>query len=228
MSKKPQRPTDEQMLLAAPAHPAPPTAESWRVFRILSEFVEGFDTLADVENAVTIYGSARTPSDDPDYLAAVETGRLLGEAGYTIITGGGPGIMEAGNKGAHEAGAPSIGLDIELPFETHINPYVDLSLNFRYFFTRKVMLVKYSCAYVIFPGGVGTLDELFESLTLMQTEKTAECPVVLYNSRYWSPLIEWLKNTVAKEKKISQKDMDRFQLVDEPKDIVDILVKAHA
>ena len=180
----------------------------------MSEFVEGFDTLADVDKAVTIFGSARTPKDHPEYQAAITMGRTLGEAGFAIITGGGPGIMEAGNCGASQSDSLSIGLDIELPFETHLNPYTDLSMKFRYFFTRKTMLVKFASAYVIFPGGFGTLDELFEALTLIQCGKIHDFPVVLFGTKYWEGLIEWIKGTMLTGGKISQEDVDRLFVTD--------------
>jgi uncharacterized protein (TIGR00730 family) len=188
--------------------------------RITGEFVEGFDTLADLGTAVTIFGSARTKPGQPHYEAAVAVARLLGEAGYTIITGGGPGIMEAGNKGARAAGAPSIGLNIELPFEQHVNPYVDLAIDFRYFFVRKTMLVKYAQGFIIFPGGFGTMDELFESLTLIQTGKVQNFPVVLYDSAYWSGLLTWLQETMEAEGKISPGDVDLMMVTDSPEEAV--------
>lgn len=190
-------------------------SDAWRVFRIMGEFVEGFETLADLGAAVTVFGSARTKPEDAEYQQAVEIGRLLGEAGYTVITGGGPGIMEAANKGAHEAEATSVGLNIELPFEQHLNPYVDISMEFRYFFTRKTMLVKYSQAIVVLPGGFGTMDELFESLTLIQTGKIHNYPVVLIGTEYWSGLVDWLRNTMATQGKISDDDLDLIYLTDD-------------
>ena len=182
------KPTEDERLLRGAALGDTPFYETdtWRVMRIMSEFVEGFDTLANTGRAVTIFGSARTKPGDPHYETAVSVARKLGEAGYSIITGGGPGIMQAGNQGAAAAGVPSIGLNIELPFEQHINPYVDIAIDFRYFFARKVMLVKYAQAFVIFPGGFGTMDELFESLTLIQTGKVQNFPVILFDSGYWS------------------------------------------
>jgi uncharacterized protein (TIGR00730 family) len=220
------RPTEDEILLAAPAPDHDSGKESWRVFRIMSEFVNGFDRLAPLGAAVTIFGSARTPTDHPEYLATVETARLLGEAGFAIITGGGPGIMQAGNQGAHEAGAVSVGLNIELPFEQHLNPYTDIALDFHYFFSRKTMLVKYACAYVIFPGGFGTLDELFEALTLIQTGKIRNFPVVLFGSRYWGGLVSWLREVMAAEGKIASADLDLFHLTDDPAEARDYIVAA--
>lgn len=195
--------------------------ESWRVLRIMGEFVEGFDELTRLGPAVSIFGSARTPPEDPLYLKCVETARLLGEAGFSIITGGGPGMMQAANQGAHEAGVPSVGLNIELPFEQDLNPYADLKIHFRYFFVRKTMFVKYAQAFVIFPGGFGTLDEFFESLTLIQTGKIRDFPLVLFGSDYWGGLLEWLKNTVKAEGKIASGDLDLIKVTDSPQDAVE-------
>ncbi len=184
------RPTQDEQLFVAPddASEAFTQTDTWRVFRIMGEFVAGFDSLAGLGPAVTIFGSARIRPDHPQYQQAVETARLLGEAGFSIITGGGPGIMQAGNEGAKAAGASSVGLNIELPFEQHLNPFIDLSVDFHYFFVRKTMLVKYAKAFVIFPGGFGTLDELFEAITLIQTGKISNFPVVLFDSSYWQGL----------------------------------------
>jgi len=198
--------------------------ESWRVFRIMGEFVEGFDELTRLGPAVSVFGSARTPPDDPLYKQCTETARLLGEAGFSIITGGGPGMMQAANKGAHAAGVPSVGLNIELPFEQDLNPYADLKIHFRYFFVRKTMFVKYAQAFVIFPGGFGTLDELFESLTLIQTGKIRDFPVVLFGSGYWGGLLAWLKDTVEPEGKISAGDLDLIKVTDSPQEAVDHIV----
>ncbi|MBO9342502.1 MAG: TIGR00730 family Rossman fold protein, partial [Roseiflexus sp.] len=185
-TRRNKRQTEDERLLARPrANTDFLSTDTWRVLRIMGEFVDGFEMLADVGPAVTIFGSARVNVDDPMYQAAVDVARALGEAGFAIITGGGPGIMEAGNRGAREAGARSVGLNIELPFEQHFNPYVDTSVTFRYFFVRKMMLVKYAQAFVIFPGGFGTLDELFEALTLVQTGKVRNFPIILFNSAYW-------------------------------------------
>ncbi len=201
-------------------------SDPWRVLRIMGEFVEGFDTLADLGPAITIFGSARVKADDPMYTATVETAHLLGEAGYAIITGGGPGIMEAGNRGAQEGGVPSIGLNIELPFEQGSNQYVDVSIDFRYFFVRKTMFVKYAQAFVIFPGGFGTMDELFESLTLIQTGKIRSFPVILYNSAFWGGLVDWLRTTMLTEHKISPADLDLLMVADSPQQVRDMIVEA--
>lgn len=198
--------------------------DSWRVFRIMGEFVEGFDELNHLGPAVTIFGSARTPPEDPHYQKCVDTARLLGEAGFSIITGGGPGMMQAANKGAHEAGVPSVGLNIELPFEQDQNPYADLKIHFRYFFVRKMMFVKYAQAFVIFPGGFGTLDELFESLTLIQTGKIRDFPLVLFGSDYWGGLLKWMKETVEKDGNISPVDLHLIKVTDSPREVVDHIV----
>jgi uncharacterized protein (TIGR00730 family) len=197
-----------------------PTQESWRIFRIMAEFVEGFEELSQVGKAVSIFGSARTSPEDPNYIKAQETTRLLAEAGYAIITGAGPGIMEAANKGAKEGGGLSIGLNIEIPMEQQSNNYVEKLLSFRYFFCRKVMFVKYAHAYVIFPGGFGTIDEFFESITLIQTQRAARFPVILVDHDYWEGLVSWLRKTLLKTNKISQTDIEIFQIIDDPKEIV--------
>jgi uncharacterized protein (TIGR00730 family) len=197
--------------------------ESWRVFRIVAEFVDGFEELAQVGKAVSIFGSARTSLDDPYYEKARETTRLLAEAGYAIITGAGPGIMEAANRGAKEGGGLSIGLNIEIPMEQKSNTYVEKLLSFRYFFCRKVMFVKYAHAFIIFPGGVGTVDEFMESITLIQTRRASRFPVILVGSDYWKGLVEWMKETMAGTKKISESDLDIFRLVDDPATIVRIV-----
>ncbi len=195
--------------------------DSWRVFRIMGEFVEGFDELTRLGPAVTIFGSARTKPGSTLYEKCVETARLLGEAGFSIITGGGPGMMQAANQGAQQAGACSVGLNIELPFEQEVNDFADLKIHFRYFFVRKTMFVKYAQAFVIFPGGFGTLDELFESLTLIQTGKISNFPLVLFGSEYWGGLLTWLRETVANSRNISPVDMDLIKLTDDPKEVVD-------
>jgi uncharacterized protein (TIGR00730 family) len=197
--------------------------ESWRVFRIMAEFVEGFEELSQVGKAVSIFGSARTPSQDPYYKKARETTRLLAEAGYAIITGAGPGIMEAANRGAKDGGGLSIGLNIEIPTEQQSNPYVEKLLSFRYFFCRKVMFVKYAHAFVIFPGGFGTVDEFFESITLIQTQRASRFPVILVGGDYWKGLIDWIKETILKTNNISQSDVEIFQVIDEPQEIVSIV-----
>jgi uncharacterized protein (TIGR00730 family) len=227
----PKRPStaDEQLFLSPPAaaeRKAFTSTDPWRVLRILGEFVEGFDELSDLHSAVTIFGSARSRETDRWYRAARETGRLLGEAGFAVITGGGPGVMEAGNRGAREAGAMSIGLNIELPHEQHVNPYVDREINFRYFFVRKTMFVKYSRAFVVFPGGFGTLDELFEALTLIQTRKVENFKVVLMARDYWGGLLDWLRHRVAAEGKIDLEDIDLLHLTDDPAEAVRVIVDA--
>lgn len=204
-----------------------PAREAWRMFRIMSEFTMGFDVLAQLRPAVTVFGSARVGEDDPSYQLARETGRQLGEAGFSTVTGGGPGVMEAANRGAMEAGARSAGLNIRLPEEQDPNPYQTLSLNFRYFFVRKVMLVKYATAFVLFPGGFGTLDEFFETVTLMQTGKIRRFPMLLVGKNYWPALIEWIDQVLIERGLISPDDRDLFQVVDEPEEIVRIVREAH-
>ena len=201
--------------------------DPWRVLRIMGEFIEGFDTLASVEKAVTIFGSARIGPDDPHYDAAVETARLLALAGFDIITGAGPGIMEAGNKGAKLGGGQSIGCNIELPFEQGSNPYVDTLINFRYFFVRKTMFIKYSVAFIIFPGGFGTLDELFEALTLIQTGKIYRFPIILFGRYYWAGLLRWLQARVLTEGKISDGDLDLMLVTDDPAEAAQAIITAY-
>lgn len=191
--------------------------DSWQIFKIMAEFVDGFEKLAKIGPCVSIFGSARTPTENKYYQIAVETGKLLTERGYGVITGGGPGIMEAGNKGAFEAGGKSVGLNIELPFEQFHNRYIDRDkiLEFDYFFVRKVMFMKYSQGYIVLPGGFGTMDELFEAMTLIQTGKIARFPIVLVGKDYWTGLIDWIKNTMLeKERNISPEDLNLFRLVD--------------
>ena len=199
--------------------------DSWRLFHIIAEFVEGFEALSDCPPSVSIFGSSRARPDDEVYLKAEQVAQLLVENGFGVITGGGPGVMEAANKGAALAGGKSIGLNIQLPNEQEPNPYSNLSLSFRYFFVRKVMFVKYAVAYVIFPGGFGTMDELFESVTLIQTEKIKPFPVILVGSEYWKGLLDWLKTVVLKEEIISSSDLDIFQVVDDPSEILKIIKK---
>ena len=219
-------PTDDEILLRSPEpDDVYKTSDSWRVFRIMGEFVGGFDELASVTRGVSIFGSARVPEDNPAYKAAYETARLLGEAGFEIITGGGPGVMEAANKGAHQAGAVSIGCNIELPMEQLPNIYQNRSLTFKYFFVRKTMFIKYSNAYVIFAGGFGTMDELFEALTLIQTRKIRNFPVVLFGSQYWRGLLSWVTSTMLNEKMISPEDLGLLHLTDSPRDAVDFIIK---
>lgn len=199
--------------------------DPWRVLRIMGEFTEGFESLAGLGPAITIFGSARVKPDSPQYQSAVELAYLLGKAGFTIITGGGPGIMEAGNRGAQKAGVLSIGLNIELPFEQGVNPYVDMALEFHYFFVRKTMFVKYAQGFVIFPGGFGTMDELFEALTLIQTGKVQNFPVVLIDTGYWEGLMQWLQGTMLAEGKVSPADLDLLMVTDSPTDACDFIVE---
>jgi hypothetical protein len=201
--------------------------DPWRVLRIMSEFVNGFDALAHIPASVAIFGSARAKAGEPAYEAAVETARLLARAGFGIITGGGPGIMEAGNKGAQDGGNLSIGCNIELPFEQFANPYLDVSLDFNYFFVRKTMFIKYSSAFVIFPGGFGTMDELFEALTLIQTHKVSHFPVILYNSGYWSGLVNWMRDTMLTHGTISAQDLDLLYISDDPAEICTLVTQAY-
>ena len=204
------------------------STDPWRVMRIMSEFVEGFDKLAHIEKGVSLFGSARTQPDDPQYAAAVEVARLLAVEGFSIITGAGPGIMEAANKGARLGGGQSIGCNIELPFEQGVNPYVDTHVAFRYFAVRKTMFIKYSSAFIIFPGGFGTFDELFEALTLIQTGKIAEFPVVLFGTHYWAGLVRWLRSRVLSERKISPGDLELMTVTDDPAEAVRVVAKAYA
>ena len=203
------------------------SADSWRVFRIMGEFVEGFDTLSKLGPAVTIFGSARTSRDDPHYAAAMQTAHQLADAGFAVITGGGPGIMEAANRGAHEANGHSVGCNIELPFEQGMNEYVKTAVNFHYFFVRKTMFVKYAEAFIIFPGGFGTMDELFEALTLIQTGKVRNFPVILFGRAYWAGLIEWLRVTMLAEGEIKIEDLDRLVITDSPDEAVRAVIDAY-
>lgn len=201
--------------------------DPWRVLRIMSEFVNGFDALAHIPASVTIFGSARTKAGDPAYEAAVETARLLARAGFGVITGGGPGIMEAGNKGAQDGGNLSIGCNIELPFEQFANQHLDISLDFNYFFVRKTMFIKYSSAFIIFPGGFGTMDELFEALTLIQTHKVSHFPVILYDSKYWSGLLNWMRETMLTHGTVSPQDLDLLRISDDPEEICRLVGEAY-
>jgi uncharacterized protein (TIGR00730 family) len=201
--------------------------DPWRVMRIMSEFVNGFDVLAHIPPSVAIFGSARTKAGDPMYASAVETARLLAKAGFGIITGGGPGIMEAANKGAQEGGNLSIGCNIELAFEQASNPYLDVALDFRYFFVRKTMFVKYSNAFIIYPGGFGTMDELFEALTLIQTHKVSHFPIILSGSKYWMGLINWIRDTMLSTERISPEDLGLLQLSDDPEEICRLVLDAY-
>jgi uncharacterized protein (TIGR00730 family) len=218
--------TQDEQLLESPRQDQFTQTDTWRVFRIMGEFVEGFDELATVTRGVSIFGSARTPAEDAYYAAAQETAALLSKAGFAVITGGGPGIMEAANRGAREAGGVSIGCNIELPFEQAPNPYQTRSLTFKYFFVRKTMFVKYSTAFVIFPGGFGTLDETFEALTLIQTRKIRNFPVVLYGSAYWGGLMKWIEETMMGSRYINDTDMKLLHLTDSPAEIVEIVVNS--
>ncbi|OZC46515.1 MULTISPECIES: TIGR00730 family Rossman fold protein [Nocardiaceae] len=201
-------------------------SDTWRVLRIQSEFVEGFGALAEVPKAVTVFGSARTPVDHPEYARARQLGAALAGEGFAVITGGGPGVMEGANRGASEADGYSIGLGIELPFEQGLNEWVDLGVNFRYFFVRKTMFVKYSQAFVCLPGGFGTLDELFEALTLVQTAKVTKFPIVLLGKDFWSGLLDWIKTTLVKEGKVSEKDLDLIHCTDSVDEAVRIVREA--
>ncbi|WP_026460322.1 TIGR00730 family Rossman fold protein [Schaalia suimastitidis] len=198
--------------------------DPWRVLRIQAEFVEGFGALAEVGPAISVFGSARTKPDDADYVKAEEIGRLLVEAGQAVITGGGPGVMEAANKGAWDAGGTSIGLGIELPHEQGLNQWINLGINFRYFFARKTMFVKYSQGFIVMPGGFGTLDELFEALTLVQTQKVNSFPIVLVGTQYWSGLATWLRETMRTNGMISDGDAELFSIVDDPAEAVRLVL----
>jgi uncharacterized protein (TIGR00730 family) len=200
--------------------------DPWRVLRIQSEFVEGFGLLAELPAAVSVFGSARTPTDHPEYAAGVALGQALARAGFAVITGGGPGTMEAVNRGASEAGGVSVGLGIELPFEQSLKDWVDLGVNFRYFFARKTMFVKYAQAFVIMPGGFGTLDEMFEALTLVQTQKVTRFPVILYGSAYWSGLVNWIRETVLANGKVNAPDIDLMHVTDDVDDAVAVIIEA--
>src|SRR5690348_13224231 len=218
--------TADQRLLDSRLRHEWKTKDAWRALRILSEFVEGFDTLADLPQAVSVFGSARSKADSPEYELAEQVGAALARAGYAVITGGGPGVMEAANKGATEAGGVSVGLGIELPFEQHLNEWVDVGINFRYFFARKTMFVKYAQAFVIMPGGFGTLDEMFEALTLVQTQKVTRFPVILFGTQYWSGLIDWLRQTVLPGGKINPADLELMHVVDDVDEAVALIVEA--
>jgi uncharacterized protein (TIGR00730 family) len=218
---------DEKLLQPPRRHDDFTRTDPWRVLRIMGEIIEGFDTLASIQKGVTVFGSARVGPDDPQYQNAQEVARLLAEAGFAIITGAGPGIMEAANKGARLGKGRSIGCNIELPFEQGANPYVDTLVNFRYFFVRKTMFIKYSVAFIIFPGGFGTLDELFEALTLIQTGKIYQFPVILFGRHYWAGLVRWLQTRVLGERKISPGDMDLMLLTDDPAEAAAAVISAY-
>jgi len=221
-----QAPADKALLERNAIEELSHHADPWRVLRILSEFVEGFDALGEVGPAVTVFGSARSKPDDPYYKDGILLGAALARRGFAVITGGGPGIMEAVNRGCHEAGGLSVGCNIELPQEQSLNKYVDLGVEFRYFFVRKTMFIKYSIGYVIFPGGFGTLDELFEAVTLIQTGKISQFPVVLFGTHYWAGLVRWIQSRVLGEKKISPGDLDLLVITDDPKVAADVIAAA--
>ncbi len=220
--------TADQILLEVPNKSQQDFTDTdpWRIFKIMGEFVDGFDDLAHIPAGVSIFGSARIKPDNKYYEAAVETGRLLAKANFAVITGGGPGIMEAGNKGAVEGGGTSIGCNIELPFEQSANPYQTISLTFNYFFVRKVMFVKYAVAFIIFPGGFGTMDELFEALTLIQTKKIRNFPVVLFGKEYWGGLETWIKGTMLESQLISPEDLNLLLVTDSPEEAVQFVVQS--
>lgn len=199
--------------------------DSWALFKIMSEFVEGYETLSAIGPCISIFGSARTQEGDSNYQLTIAIAEAIVESGYGVISGGGPGIMEAANRGAQKAGGTSVGLNIELPFEQQSNPYIDQDklINFQYFFVRKVMFVKYAQGFIVMPGGVGTLDELFEAYTLIQTDKVSKFPIILVGRDYWGGLIDWIKETVLKEKNISPEDLDLFELVDTKDEVMDCL-----
>ncbi|HLV98037.1 MAG TPA: TIGR00730 family Rossman fold protein [Ktedonobacterales bacterium] len=224
------QPTSDEQLLQRPMRAQEPFStefthtDPWRVFRIMGEFVEGFDTLAHIHPAVTFFGSARVHPDDPMYEAARQTSKHLAQAGFNIITGGGPGIMEAANCGAVEGGSTSVGCNIELPHEQSVNAYVQIAINFRYFFVRKTMFVKYAEGFVIFPGGFGTMDELFEALTLIQTGKVDMFPIILFGSTYWAGLFDWIRATMLAEGKIAPEDLNLLQVTDSPEEVSQIIL----
>lgn len=204
------------------------TEESWRIFQIMAEFVRGFEMLSTLQPCVSIFGSARSAKDDPNYRLARDIARSLSDSGFTVVTGGGPGIMEAGSRGAFEGASPSVGLNIALPQEQVPNAYQDVSLRFRHFFSRKVMFVKYASAYVVLPGGFGTLDEFVELLTLVQTGKTRRIPIILVNAAFWKGLLDWFRNTLVDKGTISEADLNLFQIADEPKQVVDAIFDHYA
>ena len=201
------------------------TRESWKIFQIMAEFVEGFERLARIRPSVSIFGSARILPDHPYYQLTVDIARALSDAGFSVVSGGGPGIMEAANKGAYEGKSPSIGLNIQLPHEQSGNPYQDISLRFRHFFSRKVMFVKYAAAYMVLPGGFGTLDELAEILTLIQTGKTRRIPVILVHEPFWAGLLDWFRHTLAEEKMIDPDDLDLMCVIDTPEAVLDAIFR---
>ncbi|MEU3708930.1 TIGR00730 family Rossman fold protein [Streptomyces catenulae] len=220
-----QHSTTDQRLLDSEGSSEWVHTDPWRVMRIQSEFVEGFGALAELGPAVSVFGSARTPRDSAEYATGVKLGRALVEAGFSVITGGGPGAMEAANRGAREAGGTSVGLGIELPFEQGMNEYVNLGVDFRYFFVRKTCFVKYARGFVVLPGGLGTLDELFEALTLVQTRKVTRFPIVLFGTAYWSGLVDWVRGTLIAEGKASPRDLELFHLSDDVEEAVALVTK---
>jgi len=223
-----QESTYDQRLLESGSDHEWQHADPWRVLRIQGEFVAGFDALASLPKAVTVFGSARTATDHHDYQLGVEVGKQLAQADYAVITGGGPGLMEAANRGAHEANGLSVGLGIELPHEQGLNEYVDLGLNFRYFFARKTMFLKYSQAFVCLPGGLGTMDEFFEVLCMVQTKKVTNFPMVLIGTQFWSGLVEWMEKTLADGGYIHEHDLDLFLVTDDPAEAVEHIVRRHS
>lgn len=228
LDSRQQHQTQDEQLLESPRGDEFTHTDTWRVFRIMGEFVQGFEELASITRGISIFGSARTSPDDPDYEAARETAALLAREGYAVITGGGPGIMEAANRGAAEAGGISVGCNIELPFEQGANPYLTRSLTFHYFFVRKMMFVKYSLGFIIFPGGFGTLDELFEALTLIQTQKIRNFPVVLFGSEYWRELLNWIRSDAMRGGKVSPQDLELLHVTDSPEEVVRIVIESQS
>ncbi|MFC0581391.1 LOG family protein [Micrococcoides hystricis] len=217
------RPMEDTLLLLAPTQEDFTNTDPWRVMRITAEFVEGFDALAELGPAISIFGSARTQPHEPLYQLGIDVAKAVAEDGFNIITGGGPGLMEAGNVGAMEAGVCSVGLGIELPFEAALNEYLNIGINFRYFFARKTMFLKYARGFVVLPGGFGTLDELFEALTLIQTGKVIDFPLVLVGKKFWAPLVDWLRDTLVEEGMISASDLNLFSVVETPEEVVQAL-----
>jgi uncharacterized protein (TIGR00730 family) len=225
-ASRPEGSTNDQRLLDTRGPSDWVHTDPWRVLKIQAEFVEGFNDLAEIGPAISVFGSARTPADHVSYELGVKVGAALAQAGFAVITGGGPGAMEAANKGAAEAGGQSIGLGIELPWEASLNPYVTFGLNFRYFFVRKTMFVKYAQGYVVLPGGLGTLDELFEAMTLVQTQKITQFPIVLMGVEHWAGLIDWMRQSMLSDARIKESDIAMLTLTDDVDEVVDLMVKA--
>jgi uncharacterized protein (TIGR00730 family) len=225
-ASRPEGSTNDQRLLDSRGPSDWVHTDPWRVLKIQAEFVEGFNDLAEIGPAISVFGSARTPVDHPSYELGVKVGAALAQAGFAVITGGGPGAMEAANKGAAEAGGESIGLGIELPWEVSLNPYITFGLNFRYFFVRKTMFVKYAQGYVVLPGGLGTLDELFEAMTLVQTQKITQFPIVLMGVEHWRGLIDWMGQSMLSDARIKESDIAMLTLTDDVDEVVDLMVKA--